>query len=79
MFCEVNNVAVGSAFCQSMGGNGKYQPIAYVNKQLTVAERNYSTTERKCLAMVFSVKKFKYYLIYNPVVFLMDHMAIIFR
>ena len=32
--------------------------------------------ERDCLAMVFSVKKFRHYLNCNPVVFFVDHMAI---
>ena len=69
-------MAVGSVLCQPTGDNEKYQPIAYASKQLTPAERNYSTTERDCLAMVFSVNFFSNYLIYNPVVFFVDHMAI---
>jgi hypothetical protein len=43
---------------------------------LTLAERNYSTTERECLALVFPIKKFYHYLICNLIVFLVDHMAI---
>ena len=58
VYCDANNVAVGSALCQPTGDMEKDQPIAYASKQLTSAERNYSTTERECLAMVFSVKKF---------------------
>ena len=50
VFCDASNVAVGSALCQSMGEKGKDQPIAYTSKQLTPAERNYSTTEKECLA-----------------------------
>jgi hypothetical protein len=69
-------VAVGNALCQSTGEKEKNQPIAYASKQLTPAERNYSTTERKCLSMVFSVKKFRHYLMCNLVVFFVDHMAI---
>ena len=76
VYCDASNVAVGSALCQSTGENGKDLPVAYASKQLTSAERNYSTTERECLAMVFSVKKFRHYLICNPVVFFVDHMAI---
>jgi hypothetical protein len=76
VFCDASDVAVGSALCQSTGDKGKDQPIAYASKQLTPAERNYSTTERECLAMVFFVKKFRHYLICNPVVFFVDHMAI---
>ena len=60
----------------SNGREGKDQPVAYANKQLTPAERNYSTIERECLAMVFFVKKFRHYLICNPVVFFVDHRAI---
>ena len=52
--------------------------MAYASRQLTSAERKYSTTERKCLAMVFSVKKFRHYLLCNPMVFFVDHMRIKF-
>ena len=58
VYCDTSNLAVGSALCQFMGENGKDQPVSYPSKQLTPAERNYSTTERECLAMVFFVKKF---------------------
>ena len=71
-------MAVGSALCQSKGDNGKYQLVGYASRQLTPAERNYLTTERECLAMVFSMKKFCHYLLYNPVVFFVDHMVIKF-
>ena len=76
MYCDAINVAVGSALCQPTGDNEKDQPIVYASKQLTPAERNYTTTERECLAMVFSVKKFRHYLMCNPVVFFIDHMTI---
>lgn len=76
VFCDASNVAVGSVLCQSTREKGKDQPIANASKQLIPAERNYSTTERECLAMVLLVKKFRHYLICNPVVFFVDHMAI---
>ncbi|PTQ27291.1 hypothetical protein MARPO_0207s0002 [Marchantia polymorpha] len=72
VFCDASSVAVGSALYEKR----KDLPIAYASRQLNPAERNYSTTERECLAMVFSVKKFRHYLICNPVVFFVDHMAI---
>ena len=76
VFCDASDVAVGSALYQATGEQEKDQPIAYASKQLTPAEKNYSTTERECLAMVFSIKKFWHYLICNPVVFFVDHMTI---
>jgi hypothetical protein len=75
VFCDASNVAVG-ALCLSTEKKDKDQPLAYANKQLTPAKRNYFTTKRECLAMVFSVKKFMHYIMYNPVVFFVDHMAI---
>ena len=76
VFCDINNDAVGSALCESTGEKGKDQLIAYASKQLIPAEMNYSTIERECLAMLFSVKKLHHNLICNPVVFFVDHMAI---
>ena len=76
VYCDASNVAVGSALCQSTGEREKDQPIVYTSKQLTLAERNYSTMERECLAMVFSVKKFRHYLVCNLVVFFVDQMVI---
>ena len=76
VFYDASNMAVGSALCQSTGEKDKNQAITYASKELTPPERNYSTTERECLAIIFSIKKFRQYLMCNPVVFFVDHMAI---
>lgn len=76
VFCNDSNVVVRSALYQSTGERGKNVFIPYASKQLTLAERNYSTTKRECLAMVSSVKKFCHYLVCNPVVFFVNHIAI---
>ena len=76
VYCDASAVAVGAALCQPHGPNGKDRPVAFASRQLTAAERNYSTTERECLAMVFSAKKFRHYLLMNPVVFFVDHLAL---
>jgi hypothetical protein len=76
IYCDASEVAVGSALCQPIGENQKIHLIAFASRQLTDAGRNYSTTERECLAMVFNVKKFRHYLLLNLVVFFVDHMAL---
>ena len=76
MYCDASNVAVGNALCESTGENGKDQPVVYASKQLRPAEKKNSITEREYLAMVFLVKKFRHYLVCNPVVFFVNHMAI---
>ena len=77
VFCDANTVAVGSALCQPSGEMERDQPVVYASRQLTMTERKYSTTERECLAMVFSVKTYRHYQMCNLFVFFADHMAII--
>jgi len=36
----------------------------------------YTTIERKVLAMVYALHKFKHYLLYNMFIFYVDHMAL---
>jgi hypothetical protein len=55
---------------------GKNYPIVFASKQFTNVERNCTTIERKCLTMAFSVKKFRLYLLMNPIVFFVDCMAL---
>ena len=76
VFCDASSVGLGSALYQTMEENKNNQPVAYASRQLTPAERNYPTTERECSAIVFSVKIFRHYLMYNPVIFFVDHMVI---
>lgn len=56
-------VALSAALYQLYGPEDKDGPIAITSRQLNAVERNYTTTERKCLAMVFGVKKFCHYLL----------------
>lgn len=54
------------------------KPIACVSRGLTPAERNYTTTERELLAVVYAVKKWYYYLesTREPLYVHTDHKAI---
>jgi hypothetical protein len=76
VYCDASAIVVGSALCQPADDGRRDYPVAFSSKQLSVAERNYTTTEHKCLAMIFSVKKYRHYLLLNLVVFFVDHMAI---
>ena len=47
---------------QERDGNIDF-PIYYASRQLNSAEKNYTTTEREGLAMIYAVKKFRHYLL----------------
>ena len=47
--------------------------IAYYSRTLRGAERNYSTIEQECLAIVESLKRFRHYLIGRQFAIITDH------
>jgi len=50
--------------------------IAFTSRNLSKAEKNYSTTEREGLAMVYTLQKFKYYLLGGHFKMYTDHSAL---
>ncbi len=54
------------------------QRFMHASKLLNSIERNYITTKREALAMVYAFHKFKHYLLGNLFVFYVDHMALMY-
>jgi len=52
--------------------------MVYAFRLLNKIEQNYSTTKREALAMVFSLHKFRHYLLGNKFVFYVYHMALVY-
>ena len=72
---DASNIAVGAMLAQNPTGKTD-QPIAYASRLLSKAEKNYTTTEKEALAMVYAVNKFRHYLLGNRFIFYVDHLAL---
>ena len=75
VYVDASNVAIGAVLSQKDEKNFDH-PIDYASRQLLATERNYSTTEREALGMVYSVQNFCHYLLGYPFVFHVDHDAL---
>jgi len=52
---DASNEGLGAVLLQEE--EGFKHPIAYVSRKLLQREKNYSTIERECLAIVFGIQK----------------------
>ena len=53
-----------------------FRAIYYASKTFNEAQENYTTTEKKMLAMVFACEKFRPYILGSRVIIYTDHAAI---
>ena len=72
---DASNTAVGAVLCQADDAKVDH-PIYYASCNLSDLERNYTTTEKECLSMIFAVDKFRHYLLGNFFIIYVDHYAL---
>jgi uncharacterized membrane protein len=72
---DASLIALGVILAQP-GEGGIDHPIAFASKKPSSAERNYTTTEREGLAMVYALKKFRHYLLGSHFKMFIDHSAL---
>ena len=51
-------------------------PIAFARRKLSTTEKNYTTTKREGLAMVYALQKFRHYLLGGHFKIFTDHSAL---
>ncbi|CAM8951321.1 unnamed protein product [Rhodiola kirilowii] len=74
IMCDASDYAVGAVLGQR--ADKKPVVIGYASRTLDAAQRNYSTTEKELLAVVFALEKFRSYLLGAKVVVFSDHATI---
>ena len=68
---DASNTGIGAVLMQKH--DEKLYPVCYASKKLSSAERNYSTIEKECVAVVWGIKRFHLYLYGIPFVLQTNH------
>ena len=74
LMCDASDYAIGAVLGQKIGKASHV--IYYASRTLNSAQRNYSTTEKELLSIVFALDKFRSYLLGTKVIVYSDHAAL---
>ena len=74
IMCDASDFAMGTVLGQK--AEKVFKAIYYAGKTFNEAQKNYSTTEKEMLAIVFACEKFRPYILGSHVIIHTDHAAI---
>ena len=72
--CDASDLAIGAVIGQR--DDGKPHVVYYASKTLNEAQRNYTTTEKELLAVVYALDKFRAYLVGSDIVIFTCHFSL---
>ena len=74
LYTDASDVGIGALLAQI--DDGKVKPIDMASRRLLPAEKNYHTTEKELLAIVWATKKWRHYLEGSNITIYTDHKPI---
>ncbi|BBH05634.1 hypothetical protein Prudu_017081 [Prunus dulcis] len=74
IMCDASDGAIGAVIGQRK--DKKPVVISYASRTLNSAQKNYTTTEKELLAVVFALEKFRSYILGSQIVVFTDHSAL---
>ena len=76
---DASDVGIGAVLLQE-DDNGIDHPVCYFSKKFNKHQKNYSTIEKECLALILAIQQFEVHLTSStsPIVVLSDHNPLSF-
>ncbi|KAL0374403.1 UNVERIFIED_CONTAM: Retrovirus-related Pol polyprotein from transposon.6 [Sesamum radiatum] len=74
IMCDASNDTLGAVLGQRV--EKRFHTIYYASRTMNDAQRNYATTEKELLAVIFAIEKFRPYLLLSKVIVFTDHSAL---
>ena len=76
---DASDVGIGAVLLQE-DNNGVDHPVCYFSKKFNKHQKNYSTIEKECLALILEIQQFEVYLTSStsPIVVFSDHNPLSF-
>ncbi|KAK3084422.1 hypothetical protein FSP39_016366 [Pinctada imbricata] len=77
---DASDVGIGAALFQENDDDGVDRVVCYFSKKLTKCQKNYSTIEKECLALLLALQHFDVYLnvTLHPILVFTDHNPLTF-
>ncbi len=76
LITDASDYCIGAVLEQSADEGKTWNPVEFGSKRLSQAEQNYSATEREFLAIVYSLQRWRHFIVGRPCVVLTDHAAL---
>ena len=76
MKVDASDVSLGAALVQET--DGREFPVTFASRKLLPRERRYATMEKECLAVVWAVKHFEFFLYGRVFEIRTDHKPLLF-
>ena len=74
VMCDASDLAIGAVLGQRE--DEKPYVVYYARKTLNEAQRNYTTTEKELVAVVYALDKFRAYLVGSDIIIFTDHSVL---
>lgn len=75
LHCDASHTGVGGVLVQ-LNTEGDEVPIAFMSRKLNQCQRNYSVTEKECLAAILILKKFRAYVEWQKFTIVTDRASL---